>query len=75
MEGKLGRIVKMKPETLAVVKERAAAGCRDCARVLEALDEDEVLRDWPLGATQPEFPVLQQRAHVVEERDGAEGKK
>lgn len=58
--------VELSPATLGVVRAKAAAGCFMCRRVLEAMDGDYCLRDWPPEGP-VEFPVEGQRFHVLRE--------
>lgn len=57
-------IVRLRPETLARVREKAGTGCFLCRRILEAADPQGTLRDWPRGREEAEFPVEAQKYHI-----------
>lgn len=68
MDNKPTVTVKLRDETLAVVKAKAADGCFLCRRLLESIGPDNVLRDWPQdGETKAEFTVDAQKYHVTTE--------
>ena len=61
--------------TRRLLEERSKAGCFLCRRILEALDERGVLRDWPVDTERAhegavDFPVDGQRYHVLKEKEG-----
>lgn len=60
------KTVVLKPETLAVVKAKAEAGCVLCRFVLQSLGPNNELADWsPDGdKSKAEFPVDGQVFHV-----------
>jgi hypothetical protein len=61
-------VVKLREETLLVVKDKAALGCFLCRRVLAAIGPDNLLRDWPQdGEHKPEFSVEAQKYHLLGE--------
>lgn len=55
--------------TLKKIKAKSKAGCFMCGRVLEALDEEHQLRDWPLDRKEgkSDYPVEAQRYHILKE--------
>lgn len=70
----------LSPEVKALVKARAGTcrkpdgvGCWYCARILDALSKDGMLRDWPQDKTpeQVRIPVDSQQAHLIIELGGA----
>lgn len=58
-------VVRLSPETLAVVRAKAAAGCPLCRCALAAMDpRDNTLRGWPPGTEEAECPVDAQSFHI-----------
>lgn len=63
------KVVRLSAETLAAVREKAAAGCPICRCALAAMDpHTNTLRNWPLGTEESGCPAEAQAFHIRGER-------